>query len=138
MSDIDTSGLRSALRVTRTVRRGQFVGRAAGEAGGGGGLAEPGTIAASGLALIVSGAEYGPEAMAALAGLVAVGALAQFYQPNLGGIVFPDNIHRPWEYADKVRRLTLERLYGTEKGDNVWNSEWSQRSIQIDLRSRAP
>lgn len=134
----DIPSLRQGLRVTRVVRRTQFVGRGGGEAASGLGGGEAGSLAAGALSLIVTANEFGPEVAASMAALVAIGALSQFYQPNLGALVFPDSVNRPWEYADKVRRLTLEKMYGTEKGDNVWNAEWNQRSINIDLRSRAP
>ena len=111
---------------------------AGGVARGGLGGGEAGSVAAAGLSLLVTASEFRPEVGAAMAALVAIGALSQFYQPALGGLVFPDNAFRPWDYADKVRRLTLERVYGTEKGDTIWNAEWSQRQLNIDLRSRAP
>jgi hypothetical protein len=96
------------------------------------------SLATSGLALATTALEMGPEMGLVLGGLIAMGVMQQFYQPVAQTIVLPDNLWRPWEYADKVRRLTLEKVYGTEKGDVVWNTEWNQRSTQIDLRSRAP
>lgn len=102
MSELSDLPLRSGLRVTRVVRRTQFVGGAGGQVAGGLSGGEAGSLAASGLSLVVTASEFGPEVGAAMAALITVGALSQLYQPNLGLLVFPDNIHRPWEYADKV------------------------------------
>ena len=77
-----------------------------------------------------------PELAAVVGILIATGLISQLNQPGLG-IVFPDSLGRPWEYADKVRRLTLERMYGKEQGGRMMNLEWNTRTTMIDLRAKA-
>jgi hypothetical protein len=137
----ESGELRSTLRVVRTVRRGSFVGgRISRETGGGGDPAS--SLATAALALAVTGAEI-PLLAPILAATLALGIISQYSQPGLGayglsGFVLPDNVLRPWEYADKVRRLTLEKVYGSEEGNKIWTAEWNQRAIDIDLRVRMP
>jgi len=133
---------RGLLHVVRTVRRAGFVGKEAGA--GTAGSVNPealGSMGASSLALGVSAIELGPEMAALFAALIAVGFASQFVQPSLGGIfVAPSiaEIHQPQLYSDQVRKMYLEKIHGVAEGDKVWNSEWSQRQISIDLRSRSP
>jgi len=65
--------------------------------------------------------------------------LRQFYQSGPAQFLPPswEEIVEPWRYGDRVRKLTLQRIFGSIDGEKVWNSEWNQRSIQIDLRSRS-
>lgn len=94
------------------------------------------------LALSVTAIEN-PLLALPLAAIVGLGAAEQYGHPEIGNyglqaIILPDNVFRPWEYADKVRRLTLEKVYGAQEGDKIWQAEWNQRSIDIDLRTRMP
>src|SRR5438309_431900 len=69
--------------------------------------------------------------------LILMGLLAQYGQPQLGGYVFPTSVEeflKPALYGDHIRKLMLQKIYGTGKGEKVWNAEWSQRQIEIDLR----
>src|SRR5207302_105971 len=73
--------------------------------------------------------------------LILMGLLAQYGQPQLGGYVFPTSVEeflKPALYGDHIRKLMLQKIYGAGKGEKVWNAEWNQRQIEIDLRVRAP
>src|SRR2546425_1188509 len=99
-----------------------------------------GSMGTSMLALGTSAMELGPEVAAVFGVLIAVGVLSQFAHPELGGVVLPtvSEILRPQDYHDRIRELTLEKIYGLSEGRKVWGAEWSQRAIDIDLRVRAP
>jgi hypothetical protein len=132
---------RGLLHVVRTVRRAGFVGKEAGAGAIGNVNPEAlGSMAASSLAIGVSAAEI-PEMAGVFGALIAVGLVSQFVQPSLGGIlVLPSiaEIHQPQLYSDQVRKMYLEKIHGVGEGDKIWNAEWSQRQISIDLRSRSP
>ena len=73
--------------------------------------------------------------------LILTGILSQYGQPQLGGYVFPASLEeflKPALYGDHIRKLILQRIYGSAEGEKVWNAEWNQRQIDIDLRIRAP
>jgi len=73
--------------------------------------------------------------------LIVMGLLAQYGQPQLGGYVLPSSLEeflKPELYGDHIRKLMLQKIYGAGKGEKVWNAEWSQRQIEIDLRVRVP
>ena len=73
--------------------------------------------------------------------LILMGLLAQYGQPQLGGYVLPSSLEeflKPALYGDHIRKLMLQKIYGAGKGERVWNAEWSQRQIEIDLRVRVP
>jgi len=121
------------LRIVRSVRR---IARAAeGHGGGGVGLERAGAMLGLGA---------GPAGIALFGAALAVRELQQFAQPlGPGGInelVLPtlDEVLRRQDYNDRIRHITLQRTFGTVEGDKVWDAEWSQRGIDIDLRVRAP
>jgi hypothetical protein len=99
-----------------------------------------GAMGTSMLALGTSAMELGPEVAAVFGVLIAIGVLQQFAHPELGGIVLPtvSQIIRPQDYSDRIRELTLLKIFGQSEGSKVWNAEWNQRAIDIDLRTRAP
>ena len=132
-----SESLRSTLHVVRTVRRAGFVGR---EVGRGAGPEMAGSMGTSMLALGTSAMELGPEVAAVFGVLIAVGVLSQFAHPELGGVVLPtfSEVFRPWDYHDRIREMTLQKIYGASEGAKVWNAEWNQRAIDIDLRVRSP
>jgi hypothetical protein len=137
---------RSLLHVVRTVRRAGFVGKEAGT--GAIGTMNPESLASmatNSLAIGVSAAENpAMYLMPALFGaLIIAGFVGQFVQPQLGNqnpFVFPTlaELHQPQLYADQIRKMYLEKIHGPTQGDLIWNSEWNQRQISIDLRAKAP
>jgi len=123
------------FHVIRTVRKASFLGKEA-AVGAEKGTSPVSTMSAFHLASMSPLLAANPELAAVVGILIATGLISQLNQPGLG-IVFPDSLGRPWEYADKVRRLTLERMYGKEQGDRMMNLEWNTRTTMIDLRAKA-
>jgi len=131
------------FHVVRTVRKASTIGREAARA-------EQGTGEVSALApfealrmtTLVGRATLsgGPGAGAAAAGGLAVlgilGYFSQFIQPG-GQLLLPDPT-TGISYADQTRQALLVRIYGPQAGNAIWQSESSERSIEVDLRSKYP
>ena len=123
------------FHVLRTVRKASVLGREA-AAGLEQGTSPLTPLSAFHLASMSPLLAANPELAAVIGLLTATGLVSRFNQPGLG-VVFPDSLGRPWEYADKIRRLALEKMYGTEQGDRMMNLEFSTRTTMIDLRAKA-
>jgi hypothetical protein len=125
----------SVFRVTRIIRRPKAIGALVARAETGGRV-DP--MSALHMATMIPMLAAAPE-LIPIFGLIAAGSYLQsFYQPGLGRLVLPTNIYRPWEYADQIQRLMLEKHYGRDEGDKVYTVQFSQRAIEVDLRSRSP
>lgn len=122
----------SVFRITRIVRPGRraaaaAIGVARGKATG----AELSHLAIMAPTLIAA-----PELIPVVGLVASAEFLGAFYHPGLG-YIWPDP-NRPWTYSDKVRQATLEHVFGATEGAKVWHDEFRTRSINIDLRQRAP
>jgi|SRR6266446_1165734 len=108
------------LRVVRTVRRAESLGRAGGTAATGG--REPDPMSTSIQLLSLAGFAYmQPELLALILPLIAYSA----YEAYITGS------------PDDQKKRALEQVYGPREGDQIFQTEWSTRRIEIDLRSKA-
>ncbi len=41
-------------------------------------------------------------------------------------------------YADQARQALLVRIFGSQAGNAIWQNEYSNRTIEVDLRSKYP
>ena len=82
----------------------------------------------------------GPGVAAAAAGGLAVlgilGYFSQFIQP--GGNILLSDPNSGMAYADQSRQALLVRIFGSQAGNAIFQNEFSNRTIEIDLRSKYP
>jgi hypothetical protein len=130
--------------VVRTVRKASTIGREAGKAAEGAGK---GVSPMAGFDVLRMSSMAGKAAMvggpvAAGATVGAVGTLAvlsyfsQFIQPG-GQLVLPDP-SSGINYADQARETLMKKIYGPQKGNEIWQNEFSSRTSEIDLRTQHP
>src|SRR5207253_897127 len=113
-----SSDIYQVLRVVRTVRRSESVGKATGGlAGGTGGFNYYSMIAGLGLVAV---AVTQPELLAIMVPLLAYSAISAYMAGT----------------PDQQRQRLLENIYGKDEGSKIYNMEWSHRQIEIDLRSK--
>ncbi len=131
------------FHVIRTVRKASVIGREVGRAEQGTGDVSPlSAFEAMRMTSLVSQASFagGPGVAAAAAGGLAVlgilGYFSQFIQPG-GGVLLSDP-NSGMAYADQARQALLVRIFGSQAGNAIWQNEYSNRTIEVDLRSKYP
>ena len=131
------------FHVIRTVRKASVIGREVGRAEQGTGEVSPlSPFEALRMTSLVSQASIaGGPGVAAVAGggLAALGILgyfSQFIQP--GGNLLLSDPNSGMAYADQARQALLVRIYGSQAGNAIFHNEFSNRSIEVDLRSKYP
>ena len=132
------------FHVIRTVRKastiGAEAGRAAAEEGKGFSPMAPyeflrmGSLA--GKATLMGGPGLGGLTIGGLAALSVLSYFSQFIQPG-GQLVLPDP-SSGISYSDQTREALLNKIYGPQKGNEIWQNEFSGRSIEVDLRTKYP
>jgi len=82
----------------------------------------------------------GPGIAAAAAGGLAVlgilGYFSQFIQP--GGNILLSDPNSGMAYADQSRQALLVRIFGSQAGNAIFQNEFTNRTIEVDLRSKYP
>jgi hypothetical protein len=129
-------GSLSVFRVTRLVKR---TGAAARGRGGVSAQAAP-----TQLLSIMRAASIHPVIAAAMIATMAFASVEPYLAVALGQqTVMPlDPITQvftsPQATADRQRQWTLQHIYGTEVGNQIYQQEWSHRADEIDLRTKVP
>src|SRR6266699_7204521 len=98
-----SEGSGGVFRIVRVVRRPEALGRAAAGIERG---QPPNVLSFAHMALMAPFLIANPPMALLFGAIAATSFVSAFNQPGLG-LIFPDNISHPWEYADKVRRLTM-------------------------------
>jgi hypothetical protein len=98
------------------------------------GQIDPTSFAASGLAVAITAMES-PYLAAIIIPLIAASISGQFIQS--GQLIMPDPT-TGLAYSDIVQRFTYQKIYGIAEGDKIWNLQFSNRQIEVDLRSKYP
>jgi hypothetical protein len=131
------------FHVIRTVRKASVIGREVGRAEQGRAEISPlSAFEAMRMTNLVSQASFagGPGVAAAAAGGLAVlgilGYFSQFIQP--GGNILLSDPNSGMAYADQARQSLLVKIFGSQAGNAIFQNEFSDRTIEVDLRSKYP
>ncbi len=131
------------FHVIRTVRKASVIGREIGRAEQGKAEVSPlSAFEAMRMTSLVSQASFagGPGVAAAAAGGLAVlgilGYFSQFIQP--GGNILLSDPNSGMAYADQARQALLVKVFGSQAGNAIFQNEFSNRAIEVDLRSKYP
>ncbi len=131
------------FHVIRTVRKASVIGREVGRAEQGKAEVSPlSAFEAMRMTSLVSQASIagGPGVAAAAAGGLAIlgilGYFSQFIQP--GGNLLLSDPNSVMAYADQARQALLVKIFGSQAGNAIFQNEFSNRSIEVDLRSKYP
>jgi len=131
------------FHVIRTVRKASVIGREVGRAEQGRAEISPmSAFEAMRMTSLVSQASLagGPGVAAAAAGGLAVlgilGYFSQFIQP--GGNILLSDPNSGMAYTDQARQALLVRIFGSQAGNAIFQNELSNRTIEVDLRSKYP
>jgi hypothetical protein len=136
--------LSEVFHVVRTVRKASTIGKEAGRAAEGGGASISALAPFEALrmtqlvgrATLLGGPGLGAAAVGGLAVLGILGYFSQFIQPG-GQLLLPDPTSGI-SYADQARQALMVRIYGPQKGNEIWQNEFAGRSIEVDLRTKYP
>jgi hypothetical protein len=131
------------FHVIRTVRKASVIGKEVGRAEQGKAEVSPlSAFEAMRMTSLVSQASFagGPGVAAAAAGGLAVlailGYFSQFIQP--GGNILLSDPNSGMAYADQARQALLVKIFGSQAGNAIFQNEFSNRTIEVDLRSKYP
>src|SRR2546428_13585404 len=131
------------FHVVRTGRKAGVIGREVGRAEQGTGEISPlSAFEAMRMTSLVSQASIagGPGVAAAAAGGLAVlgilGYFSQFVQP--GGNILLSDPNSGMAYADQARQALLVRIFEAQAGNAIWPNAYSNRTVEVELRSKYP
>ena len=131
------------FHVVRTVRKASVIGKEVARTEIGTGEISPlSAFEAMRMTSLVSQASIagGPGVAAAAAGGLAVlgilGYFSQFIQP--GGSILLSDPNSGMAYADQSRQALLVRIFGSQTGNAIFQNEFTNRTIEVDLRSKYP